>query len=205
MAKSTKNQMRTLLTVVVIVAGFLAAGCSSFEAPTASEPTTGSAMGLWNPQAGDKIGGGATPLVNSTYWESLYGAQINPASYSVSTWIGPNGGTLRLGPNRIDVPAGAVDSYVNFSMTYGSMTGIAVDCSPSPMTFNVPVRLTLSFWGTQYDHGRDGNNPADLRVYYMPPEGSVEELPTEVDPQGLVVRANVNHFSRYIIGARLTF
>jgi hypothetical protein len=203
-AKNPATKAAWILIPVLVV---LFIGCSRFEAPTASQPTTESGSTLWNPQPGDRIGGGETPIVNGTYWESLYGQQINPAATSASKVIGPEGGTLRLGPHRLDVPPMAVSGNVTFTMSYASMTGIGVDCGPSPYTFNIPVQLTLSYANTQYDphSGNAALTPASLAIFYQSTTGAVEEMPSTVDQNGMRVTASVGHFSRYIIAGRLTF
>jgi hypothetical protein len=198
MKSFTSNILKNITTLAILLTIILVvSGCGHMDAPTASQPTTESASNMWNPQPGDQIGGMEVPLVNSTYWESIYGAAVNPATLSMSTVIGPQGGSVRFGNNRLDVPAGAVTENMTFTLTNASMTAIAVDCSPSPYVFNVPVQLSLSYAGTQYDNTPEA---ANLVIYYMANDGTLELMPTVVQQRAHVLVAQVNHFSRYIIG-----
>lgn len=192
------KSMNKILIVTLTAMLILVLGCGRFDSPTASQPSTDSEMGMWNPAPGTRIGAGEVPFLNANYWESLYGPAVNPAQLrTLGVIIGPDGGVVRLGPHMLEVPAGAVSEPVTFSMVYGSTTAVAVDCYPSPYQFAVPVRLTLSFAGTQYQ-GND--RAAILSVYYMPERGAPEQMPSSVDLQGMRVTAEVNHFSRYILG-----
>jgi hypothetical protein len=198
MNASRMNINRAFSVLAFLILGLLMlVGCSRFDAPTASQPTTDAQSSMWNPNQGDMINGHEVPIVNSNYWESLYGPQVNPAKTPpVSAVIGREGGTLRLGPHMLEVPAGAVDADVTFTLTYASMSGIAVDCGPSPFRFNIPVTLTLSYMGTQYANTASANS---LGVFYMSTTGGLELEPSTVDVQHNSITAKVDHFSRYII------
>jgi hypothetical protein len=198
MNTSRMNIKRAFCTLSFLILGLLMlVGCSRFDSPTASQPTTDAQPSMWNPGAGDLINGYKIPILNPGYWESVYGQRINPAQIPpVSAVIGRDGGTLRLGPHTLEVPAGAVDADVTFTLAYASMTGIAVDCGPSPFRFNIPVTLTLSFMGTQY---ASTTAAAHLAIFYMPTTGGLELEPSVVDIGHNSVIAKVDHFSRYII------
>jgi hypothetical protein len=184
------------LAAVAFVA-FLLVGCSHFDAPTASQPST-SDMGMWNPAGPGALPGYNVPIVDPGYWEPHAGSVINPAQTVVSAIIGPNGGSLRLGPHSLVVPAGAVREPITFSLTVASRTSIALDCGPSPFRFDVPVTLTLSYAGTSFTSAA---NPSNIEILYMAADGSLEEIPGTVDVRGASVTAQVSHFSRYILGS----
>ena len=196
--------MKTTLSLYAILALALLTliGCGHFDSPTASQPTTSSEMGLWTPGPGDRIGGHEIPLVNDTYWESQYGSAVNPAAIAQRTAvIGREGGSMAMGQHTLIVPAGAVDEDVTFTLRNASPTAIALDCGPSPMSFNIPVTLVLSYRGTQYQT----LSPADpslneLRIYYMSPDGELVPQRCVVDPTTNTIKAEVDHFSRYILG-----
>ena len=59
--------------------------------------------------------------------------------------IGPEGGTLWIGPHRLVVPAGAVDSVVRITGVAQADSVISVQFSPEGLTFDQPARLTLSY------------------------------------------------------------
>lgn len=195
--------------------GLLAAllvGCSSLNAPTASTSTE-EETGLWTPAPGDEIvAGRPIPIIlDENYWETP-GITINPRMRPASSVIpvpvdGEIGGTVSCGNHRFVVPTGAVDGIVNFTMSIASTVGIGVDCGPSPMSFTVPVRVYLSYAGTQYDPDfceTSGIEPLDasrLQIWYMAPDGSLElqERGFSFDPETKTISVEVDHFSRYII------
>ncbi len=177
-------------------------GCGHFEAPTASQPTVNEETAMWSPQPGDQIDGHAIPLVNENYWESQFGASANPWLLAPrSVVIGAMGGIVTFGPHTLIVPAGAVDGNITITMSNASSTAIAVDCTPSPYHFNIPVTLILSYRGTQYQTLSTTDNTLNaLRVYYMTPDGDLEPQRCTVNPFTSTVSAEVDHFSRYILG-----
>jgi hypothetical protein len=195
--------MKTTLSLyAILILGLLTIiGCGHFEAPTASQPSVDDERAMWNPQPGEQIDGHAIPLVNDNYWESQFGAAVNPwQAPPRAIVIGPLGGILRFGPHSLIVPAGAVNSDVLITLSNASTTAIAIDCGPSPFTFNVPVTLVLSYMGTQYANGNGGPNPISMHVYFMAPDGHTEMEPSVVDPSGMTVSGQITHFSRYILG-----
>jgi len=209
MNMKTFKSVAYALSAFVLVA-LLATGCSRFDAPTASQPTSEPTMGLWTPNPGDQIiPGHDVPILEEGYWESLgYAGTSVEGGFFIpprTMRIGPEGGTVRLGPHELIVPPGAVTDFVNISMSFASPNAVAADCSPSPFTFSVPVTLILSYDGTQYDGGWDGDGggtsePPPLEIIYMATDGSLEALDSEVDVENLTVSAQTDHFSRYIIG-----
>lgn len=197
-----KNAEPVLSAVKVLIAPLMlmlvVIGCGNFDAPTASQPTVSENPDFWNPAPGDQIDGHEIPLVREGYWESLYGPQINPWwDAQASATIGRNGGTLRVGPHTLVVPRGALSSEVTIRVRIASLTGIAVDCTPSPFRFNCPVQLTLSYAGTQYENA---DAPPPLTVFFMEDGGGLERFPSVVDHVAKTVTAQTDHFSRYIIG-----
>ncbi|MBU0509431.1 hypothetical protein KKH27_11440 [bacterium] len=179
---------------------FVIAGCSELSAPTASPDSSREYSDLWNPQPGEMINGVEVPLVQEGYWESLYGPTVNPWMMPPRTFrVGPQGAFIRFGYHSLLIPSGAVSDFVMISVSNASVTGVAMDCNPSPFQFNVPVTLTLSYRGTQYD----GTNNPPLAVLYMSPSGSLERMPGSVDPNDMTVTAQTTHFSRYIIGGAM--
>jgi hypothetical protein len=198
---STIKRAACAMSALVLVA-LLATGCSRFDAPTASSPSEAD-MGLWAPNPGDQIiPGHDVPILEEGYWESLGGKGTSSVDCGFMIpprvmRIGPQGGVLNLGHHRLIVPPGAVNDFVWISMSNASANAVAVDCNPSPFTFNLPVTLILSYRGTQYED-MDGTPP--LSVIYMASNGSFQPLPSVVDPINLTVSAATNHFSRYIIG-----
>jgi hypothetical protein len=197
MIRLSRINWTTIGLLGLAIAVLVLIGCGKFDPPTASQPTTEQSMGLWNPGAGEKIGSGEIPRLEPGYWERYGGLTVNPTDRTVVAWVGASGGTLRLGPHTLVIPAGALDHYELISMSYASLTAVGVDCGPSPFHFNLPVTLTLSYTGTQY--GRSTNAP-NIDLYYMAPDGSTQELPSTIDPGRYTVTSQTDHFSRYILG-----
>lgn len=188
------------------VLALMIVGCSGFDSPTAPAASTQEYSGLWNPQPGDMINGHEVPLVGEDYWENAYGPEINPFMVPPRTFrIGPEGGMIMFGQHSLWIPPGAVNDVIMITVSNGSATGVAIDCTPSPYHFNVPVTFNMSYRGTQYDGDGGGEGDGDvgdppLRVMYMSPDGSLEELPGRVDAYNQIVTGESDHFSRYIIG-----
>ncbi len=176
----------------------LLAGCS--DSPTASQSPADAPREMWNPGPGaEVIPGREVPMLRDGYWEEVFGSEINPnrRAYNSFTPINELGGTVTLGYHSYVIPAGAVDEPRTFTLSYASLSAVAVDCGPSPYYFNLPVLLTLSYRGTQYEE--DGMDPSDLRIYYVSPDGTYEELESTLDTESRCIRAYVDHFSRYVI------
>ncbi|MBK6911168.1 MAG: hypothetical protein IPK53_18430 [bacterium] len=217
-----KPRAHSLFRSVALLTGILAValftlGCSLFEAPTANSDSADTATDLWNPQPGDEIvpGRPIPVIMDEDYWDAP-GMDINPNRRPVgqlgATPVpidGAVGGIVRCGSHNFVVPVGAIDGTVNFTLALASGTGIGVDCGPSPLFFadGSPVRLSLSYAGTQYDPDyceRAGIEPLDasqLQIWYMAPDGSltVEQAERFFDPAAKTISVSVDHFSRYII------
>ncbi len=59
--------------------------------------------------------------------------------------IGPEGGALQIGPHRLVVPAGALDSAVRISGVALADSVVSIRFLPEGLTFALPARLTLSY------------------------------------------------------------
>lgn len=215
MKNLTKNLSRiSQLFVGLITVLLFSIGCSNLESPTLSNDA-GESLDLWSPQLGDElVEGRQIPIIlDEMYWETP--GMVNPAlrgigNFSAYPIDGNIGGTVRCGYHSFVVPPGAVGGIVNFTMSLASGTGIGVDCGPSPLSFNdgLPVRLTLSFAGTQYDAdyceraGIEPLDPSDLQIFYVPNDGSEpvqQDIGRVLDAGAKTISVEVDHFSRYII------
>ena len=193
------------VATLLIVLALFPVGCSLLESPTASTNDQNEVSDLWNPQPGDQIvPGHEVPILNQDFWQSSTGQEVNPWRGLVGNLLTPIyevvgglGGMVQLGLHSYAIPAGAVNTPTMFSLAYASATGIAVDCGPSPFTFNTPVTLSLSYAGTQYDND---NPPPALQIFYMAPDGTLTPLLSTGNPGLKTVTAQVDHFSRYIVG-----
>jgi hypothetical protein len=193
-----KFPSKTLIAAAILGLILLLAGCGRVDPPTASQPNTEEGMGLWNPKPGDHIvPGDEIPLYRPGFVEAEWGMSINPLNLPHAlVHIGPEGGVIQLGRHSLTIPAGAVDADIDFRIAWASLTGIASDCLPSGLVFNVPATLTLSYVGTQFEDVADPR----LNIYYAKNDGTVERYPSTVDPVNKTVSCPLNHFSRYILG-----
>jgi hypothetical protein len=181
--------------VALIMVLVLAVGCSNFESPVMSQNTEPE-LGLWTPQPGDQVVPGRdVPILSAPSGLNTDGVVVT--EIPVSAVIGPAGGCLRLGHHSLNIPAGAVNRDVLFTMASASLTGVAVDCGPSPFSFRVPVELRLSYAGTQYE---TSDSQGSLEIFYMANGRTCIPMPSHVDQNGKSVTAQLDHFSRYIIG-----
>ncbi len=188
----------TAIVAALVTLALFVSGCS--ENPAASIPSAESDSELWNPAPGTQIiPGRDVPMLDDNYWENAFGPSVNPLRRVLNTVenIGELGGTVQLGLHSYVIPPGAVSENHLFLLSLASLTGVAVDCEPSPFSFDEPVLLTLSYRFTQYD--RDGADPSNLRIYYVTPDGEFQELESTVDTEARCVRAYVDHFSRYVL------
>jgi len=109
--------------------------------------------------------------------------------------IGPEGGTLQIGPHQLVVPAGALDSVVRITGTVQPDSVISVQLSPEGLTFNQPARLTLSYASCPLipfllpKHVAYTNDALDI----------LQVLPSSDDLLGEQVSADLDHFSRYAV------
>jgi hypothetical protein len=212
--KTFRNHLARPLTLLaaLISAAFLSIGCSLMDAPTASNDATESTPDLWSPSAGDEVvPGRPIPIImDEMYWETP--GMVNPSVRGLTAAPpinidGDVGGTVSCGYHNYVVPSGAVDGTLGFTMRLASTQGIGVDCGPSPLSFDVPVRLTLSYAGTQYDPdycARAGIEPLDasqLEIWYVSPDGAFERVGDGrvFNPGSKTITVNVSHFSRYVI------
>lgn len=122
----------------------------------------------------------------------------------VSQVIGVDGGSLSLLGHRIDVPAGAVTVPTLFTMsvlpngmvevelsaTLKGLLGSLIDIGGSG--FRKPVMLSLT-----YARATNVTDPSRLRIMRLNSNGKHEILPSTVETGPLIVKAQLDHFSRY--------
>lgn len=72
--------------------------------------------------------------------------RCSPLPYdSVTQTIGPEGGTLFVGPHRLSIPAGALPTPVTITAVAPSDTVNQVRFFPEGLTFASPAALTMSY------------------------------------------------------------
>lgn len=110
-----------------------------------------------------------------------------------STWIGPNGGTIRFGASQLSIPRGALTSYVQITAEQVSGDVNSVRFSPEGLKFAKPATLTMG-----YSNCEQVKAPKQI-VYTDESLNVLEILKSKDSSRGETVSAPVNHFSRYAV------
>ena len=114
---------------------------------------------------------------------------------STTVAIGPSGGVVTVGPHRLIVPRGALDSVVNITATVLSDTVNVVRFQPSGLTFRWPAWLQLS-----YANCRGLGVLLPHRVAYIDNAFNILDLLPSLDNLFRQrVSAPVRHFSDYAV------
>jgi hypothetical protein len=117
------------------------------------------------------------------------------AAVSASAVVGPEGGTVQVGPHSLSIPAGALSGATTITAVAPSGPVNRVAFGPEGLTFAQPATLTLS-------HANCGGLAGLIpkRIAYLTGELDILELLTSVDNLGARrVSASLDHFSSYAI------
>jgi hypothetical protein len=108
--------------------------------------------------------------------------------------IGPAGGTLKIGPHRLVIPAGALkqNTVVSGEIPLLSLTP-SVSLKPHGLKFERPVELTLSYEHCLLNLGRSRS------VVYTDDDLNILEWPKSTDSRTKHVTGYIWHFSRYAV------
>src|SRR5262249_37711701 len=107
--------------------------------------------------------------------------------------IGPNGGTLHIGPHQLVVPKGALDHEVLLQGTAPTSSLVQVQFGPHGLQVLQAAQLTLSYQQCMRP------DAFTYRIVYVE-EGKVLEFPPSKDDKTLLsVTAPIGHFSGYMI------
>ena len=190
------------LTLAVLLA--VPMGCGPDGAPTSPAPAV-------QPQASllggltDVVGGltgevihvvdGTTDVLVATV-NTLLGPLVCPTDkeYSETKVIGPFGGTLRVGPHTLVVPAGALNRNVRITATAPKGSYAEVEFQPHGLEFRKDVALTISYAQCGLLNGR----PPTI-VYADDERNILEVLRTTIDRNRETVTGKTDHFSSYIL------
>lgn len=152
--------MLTLREKVRRIAGLtlitLGAACSTdANAPTGLVPTDASAT---------VFGGGSTKSTNTLKGTREPGGSVGSLAwfghrnrdYTVSQTIGPEGGVVRIPDTGFElvVPANAVSTPTNFSVTALAGRSVAFEFQPHGTTFKVPLTFRQNIRYTRFGHGQ---------------------------------------------------
>ena len=122
--------------------------------------------------------------------------QCTPLPYdSVTQTIGPEGGTISVGPHTFTVPAGALDTDVTITAVTPPDTINRVQFQPEGLVFNGYVNLRMS-----YANCNLLGSLTPKRVAYVSPGLEIlDYLPSNDNALTQTVRGKVLHFSEYAI------
>jgi len=121
------------------------------------------------------------------------GGVIRESNY----WVNYNGRRVNMSAT-LTIPAGAFEGKLTFDIIF-DIENLAVELSPSPFTFDIPVELDLKFSNVDLS----GVDPDNFDFVYLNPDGTTESVEYESitinkDWDYLYVKkAKLKHFSRY--------
>jgi len=122
--------------------------------------------------------------------------RCEPQEYTADAeLIGPNGGSLRVGPHQVTIPKGALDHEVVISAVAPVSDLVEVQLQPEGLHFDKPAELKLSY-------GQCVEPPGWLNLFivYLSDQGRILEVKTSLDKKGLkAVYTDLDHFSRYAV------
>jgi hypothetical protein len=121
--------------------------------------------------------------------------RCEPRDYeSDAAIIGPNGGTLHVGPHELVIPKGALDHEELITAEAPTSSLVDVKFQPEGLQFSQDAQLKLSYKGCVRP------TSADLFVAYLGQGNKILELPPSLDQKvDDDVEADIGHFSRYAL------
>jgi len=122
--------------------------------------------------------------------------QCTPLPYdSVTQTIGPDGGTIQVGPHTFTVPAGALDTAVAITAVTPSDTVNQIQFQPEGLVFNGYTTVVMS-----YANCNLLGSFLPKRIAYTSSDGVIlDYLPSLDNFFSQTVRGKVQHFSEYAI------
>jgi len=173
------------------LAGALACGLALALAACGTEPTSMSQETGPDPFLGEAIESTVGTLLDRTL---LSCTQL--AASTDSAVVGPEGGTLVVGPHKLEFPAGAVSEPTRITMSVVQSGVNAVELAPHGLTFPRDARPTLSLGYANCDR----SILLSKRVVYTDGTFRLLELLPSLDLKSdRRVSAPLDHFSRYAV------
>lgn len=180
------RQNRKLSFVLAAAALVLAAGCRNTAPPTAvagSSALTVNRAGGHAASQPDEEAGTAQLLVCSAH-----------DSASASATVGPAGGTIQVGGDRLVVPGGALSTSTLITATVPADTLAEIHFAPHGLHFDKDVILILGTTGCSI------GGTAPSHVVYLDNSGNVlETLDGTFNGGSHTVTTKIHHFSSYAI------
>lgn len=117
-----------------------------------------------------------------------------PFAQSTAT-IGPRGGTIYVGPHRLTIPAGALDSNTTITATAPSERVNHVVLLPHGLEFDEPAKLTMS-----YANCDAVGSLLPKRIAYTTPNLRILEILRTLDNlRRRELTTELDHFSDYVL------
>lgn len=147
-----------------------------------------------NPSLLDDVVGGVTGTVGDLA-NGLGLVRCNVrTTHSASALIGPQGGTLRVGPHRLTVPRYALKQTVRISAVAPKGEYVQIKFEPQGLKFDRKAALTMSYSECSL------LSPLSLKIVYVNDQFQIlEVLPTVTSVLTRTATAPVDHFSRYML------
>jgi hypothetical protein len=172
---------RSVILTFIAAAAVVSTSCSDRGAPTA-------------PAAPQQVSADLIGDLTSTVQGLLLQCTPMPA-YHASAVIGPDGGTLVIGPHTFTVPRGALSTPVLISADAPQDNLNRVIFQPEGLTFRTPAALTMSYANCQ---GLGSLLPK--RIAYTNDLLQILSFIKSIDNIfANKVTGQVNHFSEYVI------
>lgn len=181
MLKNSKLEV-ALLGGVFLLAFLFYAGCSWLESPTAPKVSKPGIRILRLSGAGSR---GALYKGEPLYAEQLIEADVGGEVQLVGEYV----------DHEVSVPAGALSQDTIISIACPDAELTMVDLGPCGISFNLPVRVLLSWEGVEDVRG-------NLGIYWYDEEkGKWRKIPAAIEVYGnnVEVEYELIHFSRYAL------
>jgi len=197
--------VRSLLRSAALAAAALAVLSCATDAPLGpSTATIAAPAAATNGPDQSLVGGllgGTLHLVDTTLTTTVntVGGLVNLLSCSAlpddkaTQWVGPNGGTIRFGSSSLNIPRGALKSYVRITAEQVTGDVNSVRFAPEGLQFGQAATLTMG-----YDNCASVKPPKKI-AYTDENLNVLEVLKSSDNVRRETVSAPLNHFSRYAV------
>lgn len=143
---------------------------------------------------------GARPSVESS--SRFLACPGSSSALSGSATIGAEGGSIKAGPLRLEIPAGAVTAPTAFVASVPTSPWLEVELHAvgvEHFVFAQPVTVTLDL--QRCGGVTSGPDGSPLRVVYVAPDTKavLEEMGGTVDAASRTIRFSTGHFSSYVV------
>lgn len=174
----------------------LSLGCTPEKSPTGAPPADLSLIGdLTGTITG--VTGTVTDLAGQILpIKGLLECRVSER-YSTTQVVGPNGGTIRVGPHSLFIPPNALSERTMITATAPAGNLVEVEFAPHGLKFERSTTLTMSYRDCGLLKG-----VLPQIVYADEKNNILEQLLSIVNLLNRTVSAKTDHFSSYILAER---